>query len=222
MFEAPAAPSLDLIDPNNVYQSATAYDLKPNLATSFDTMPRNAMYAAMGISAISSVITAIGSARAAKMQGDYEASIAATNARIARLQASQVLEAGDAEVSKELTKTSQTVGAVRAVQGASGTDVGKGSNVIVRGAIQEMGAMDALTIKNNAARQAWGLETEALQDTFKGQYAKLTAGVKAQQTILTGGLQAVSGPLGIESNYMRWSRSLRGGGADRLPFNTVT
>src|SRR5262245_48979115 len=181
------------------------------------------MYAAMGSSAISSFGTAYAQAQAIKAQGDYRRSVADTNARIANLQAAETLEAGDIAASRENLKTMGRVGSLRAAQGASGTDISKGSNVLTRQATEFAGNMDELQIRTNAARQAWGFKTQAIMDTYEGQFAKMTAANQAQQTLLSGGMQAISGPLSIEANYLRWSRYMGGtGDAGGKPFNVTT
>jgi hypothetical protein len=122
------------------------------------------------------------------------------------VQARQTLETGDIEAARENLKTQQTIGALRAQQGASGVDVASGSSAAVRAGVAGVGAIDELTIRNNAARQAWGYTTQAIQSTYQGQFAQLTAKAKAAQSLLAGGLQAISGPLAIEANYLRFAR----------------
>lgn len=187
--------------------------------------PSNLMYSSMGLSAIGAIATAFESSKSIRAQGDYEASIARTNATIAGIQAKQAIQEGDVAASRKDMETQQTVGALRASQGASGVDVNVGSPAAARAGVAGVGAIDELTIRNNAARQAWGYQTEAIEDTYKGQFAQLTAKSQSDQSLLNGGLQAISGPLGIESNYLRWSRYMGGGSggqAQRLPFNLST
>lgn len=171
------------------------------------------MYAGMGISAIGAITNAFSEAAADKAQGAYESTIANTNAEIAGVQARQTLETGDIEASRKELQTQGQVGAERAAQGASGVDVASGSSALVRGSTALAGGIDELTIRNNAARQAWGYQTQAIQSTFQGQFDQLTATSKSTQALLTGGLQAVSGPLSIESNYLRFARYMGVGGS---------
>lgn len=183
------------------------------------------MYASMGLSAISAITNAFSQSAAIRAQGDYESSIAATNAKIADIQERQTLEQGDIEASRQNLKTQAIVGSARAAQGTSGVDVSSGSPALVRAGIAQVGAVDELTIRNNAARKAWGYQVESLQDNYQGQFAELTAKAKSFQTLLGGGLQAVSGPLAIESNYLGFKRymGVQGsseveGGSAGLPF----
>lgn len=211
------SPKLNLTDPMAGF---SGYNL-PGFGTTpkQSTAPTVDLYLSMGLSSLGNVLTTIGQVSASRAKGAYEAGIARTNATIARIQARQVLEAGDFVAARKNVETKSVVGAVRAQQGASGVDVNSGSSVLVRNAIAGAGAMDELTIKTNAARQAWGLETDALESTYKGQYAKMTARNEAEQTILSGGLSAMSGPLGI---YRRSKVYGSGGTTSRLPFNLET
>lgn len=179
------------------------------------------MFASMGISAISAIGNAFSQSRAFKAQGDYEAGLARTNSAIASLQSKQTLEAGDAEASRKNMQTQQQVGAERAAQGASGVDVASGSSALVRNATASVGAIDELTIRNNAARQAWGYQTEAIQDTYKGQFAQLTAKAQSQQSLLTGGLEAISGPLGIYAKYKYLESRFERGSGSLKPFPEI-
>lgn len=173
----------------------------------------------MGTSAISSIGTGIAQSRAISAQGTVQQSIADSNAKISTLQAGQTIEAGDVEAQRLNLRTQAAVGATRARQGASGVAVNSGTNALVQNAEANAGAVDELTIRSNAARKAWGYQTQALQDTYQGKVASMTAKNQAEQTILTNGLGAVSGPLSIYANYKKWSRGLGGGDDESLPFD---
>lgn len=175
-------------------------------------------YASAGISAISAITGAFTQANAARAQGDVESIISGINSRIASLQSAETIEAGDIAASREELKSQQVQGSILSSQGASGIDVGSGSSALVRNAARSVGTQDALTIRNNAQRQAFGFQTQALSETSKGQIAQLTAKAQADQDILNGGLSAIRGPLSIAANYLKWQRSERGNDG-RLPFN---
>lgn len=205
-----ATPDLNLIQPGILPPGM------PSPVTPAANPIGSTMYAGMALSAIGSVVNAFSQSAADKAQGGYESSIANTNAAIASVQARQTLETGDIEASRENLKTQQAIGSERAAQGASGVDVASGSSALTRIGTAGVGAIDELTIRNNAARQAWGYQTQALSDTYQGQFAELSATAKSQQSLLTGGLQAVSGPLAIESNYLRFARYMGVGGSSEV------
>lgn len=180
------------------------------------------MPAMMGMSAISSVAGAYSQYSAYKAKGAYDESVANTNAKISGLQADETLRAGSIAASKKNLETRQVAGAVRAAGGASGVDVSSGSTAATRISSDFAGNIDELTIRNNAARQAWGFKTQALTDTFQGQMEKMTATSQAHQTLITGGLNAIEGPLKIYANYKRWASRYSGGSGSSVPFDTST
>lgn len=160
--------------------------------------------ASMGASALTSIVGGFENAAAIKSQGSYASSIARTNATLANLKAKQTLEAGDVAASRKALETRGAVGTARAVQGGSGVDVNKGSAAMVQSDINTAGGIDVATIKNNAARAAWGYQTQAIQDTSQAQFETLTARQKSIQSIATGGLSAISGPMAMMSQRALW------------------
>lgn len=192
-----------------------------------------AMGGMMGLSAISSVATSSAKAdlqrsgaAATRAKGIYEKSVADSNAAIAGLESRQTLEAGDIAVGNRSLAGKSDVATERATEGASGLDIGTGSAALTKIGSDFSSHIDQLTIKNNAVRQAWGYSTQATLDTYQGKFAEQGAEVSAKQqekaadlTLLSGGLEAVSGPLSIYSNYLRYSRYMGGGaGPGGAPF----
>jgi hypothetical protein len=184
------------------------------------------MFASMGLSAIGAITSAFMESSAIKAQGAYEKSISDTNAAIASLQSTETLQAGQVATARRISQTQQQVGTQRAVTGASGTDVAGASAVLGRLTTENVGGIDALTIKNNAQRQAFGYQAQGIQATAAGQFAELTARARATQSLLMGGLQALEGPLAIESRYMLYQkylgRTMATGGYSGTPFPNVT
>ena len=178
------------------------------------------MEASMATSAVSSIASGFENASAIKAQGDYSSTIANSNAAMAKLKASQTLQAGDMATSRQNLKTQAAVGSARAAGGASGIDVNSGSSAMVQSGIQTAGAIDEATIRNNAARAAWGYDVQASQDTFQGQFSQLTAKAKANQSLVTGGLQAVSGPMAMISQAALWKFRYGLKGTPGLPYKT--
>lgn len=216
-FDTPIDPGASMPDLNLIEPGV----LPPGMPTPTPQAPASnpiasTLYAGMGISAIGAITNAISQSSAEKAQGAYESSIADTNAEIAGVQERQTLEKGDIDASREDLKNQQVVGAERAAQGASGVDVASGSSALVRAGTAGIGAVDELQIRNNAARQAWGYQTQALQDTYQGKFAQLTSSAQSTQSLLSGGLAAVSGPLAIESNYLRFARYMGVGGSQEV------
>ncbi len=92
---------------------------------------------------------------------ESEAGLLDYNAQVADLQAQDAVERGREEESRFRTGVRGIIGAQRAEIAASGTDVGFGSAVDVQEDAAFLGELDALTIRNNAAREAWGYKVQA-------------------------------------------------------------
>lgn len=176
------------------------------------------MEASMATSAVSSIATGFENAAAIKAQGNYQTSVANVNSAIAKLRASQTIQAGDIVAARKKSQTRQEVGAFRAAAGGSGIDVNVGSPATVQSSVQTAGDMDVLTIKNNAARAAWGYRTQEIQDSFEGQFSQLTAKSKATQSVITGGLSAISNPLAMASQAALWRYRYGLKGTSGVPY----
>lgn len=105
----------------------------------------------------------------------YKAQVAENNAAIATQQAQWAGEEGDQSASAAALKTRATEGGIEANQAASGIDVNTGSAVQVQDSARILGKLDALTIRSNAARQAYGYQVEATNQTAQSQLDKFAA-----------------------------------------------
>lgn len=107
--------------------------------------------------------------KAAKEQGEAQRRAAESqaqlldfNAHVADLQAKDAVERGAEEESRFRAGVRGMVGAQRAGIAAGNVDVGYGSAVDVQADAQHLGELDALALRNNAAREAWGYKVEAI------------------------------------------------------------
>lgn len=169
------------------------------------------LYAMMALSSASSVGGAYAQNRAIKASGDYQATVARTNTALADLEGDEALRIGSSMASRRNVKSQQEVGSARVAFAGQGVDLSSRTVRDVTASVREVGAMDELTIRNNAARARWGYKVKAIQSTYAGQFADLSAKTLAKQTILTGGIKAVSEPASMYANYMQWNRYLKMG-----------
>jgi hypothetical protein len=87
--------------------------------------------------------------------------IARNNSLIAAQNARMAMATGESRAEAQGLKTRARLGEIKAQQGAGGIDVNSGSAADVRASAAKLGALDALTIRSNAARQAYGLDLES-------------------------------------------------------------
>lgn len=123
----------------------------------------------------------------------YNAEVAANNAQIAKQNATWAAHAGEQQVGEQAQKTRATVGAIKAAQAANNLDVNSGSAVDVRSSASELGELSALNIRSNAARTAYGYQSQSASDTaqskldsFQAQQEELAGEVGAGTSILGG------------------------------------
>jgi len=131
--------------------------------------------------------------QATKKAENFNAQIARDNAAIALQNAAWTGAEGNSQVESQELKNRTQMGNIEANQAASGVDVNKGSAVNVRATQEAMGQLDVATVRANAARRAYGFETEASgfqsQAELDATAAKQagTAGlISATGTILSG------------------------------------
>jgi hypothetical protein len=134
-----------------------------------------AAFTLMGLSLLMSGIGAGASAygqvkggREAKRQGalqqqaaESQAELSDYNASVADLQATDATQRGEEEANHYRQGVRTLVGEQRATFAASGVNVDFGSAGEVQQDSAFLGELDALTIRTNAAREAWGYKTQA-------------------------------------------------------------
>lgn len=163
------------------------------------------MAAAFATQGIASVGNAYAQSQALKAQGNFQKQAFETNSHLAELQAEDAIKRGDKEAGQIKAKARQMIGTQRAALAAQGIDVNSGSARDIQEDTAAMSELDALTIKNNAFREAWGYKVQALDFRARGQFAELSARTQSRSTLLTGGMQAIG--YGLQSGYYA-----RGGG----------
>jgi hypothetical protein len=144
-------------------------------------------------------------------QAAYQAQVAANNAAIARQNADLETKSGEIAAANYGMKTRAEVGKTLATQGASGVEVNTGSSVGVRAAESELGMLDALTIRSNAARKAYGYQVQATGDVAEGQLLT-TEAEQAKQAAPIGALGSFLGS--VSSTGIKYSNLGNKGGLD--------
>lgn len=132
-------------------------------------------------------------ARALQAQGRYSQLIANQNATVSDAQAADAIARGQTAESRFRGETAQTIGSQRAALAAQGLDVGSGSAMDIQQNERTLGELDALTIRNNAAREAYGykvqgqnLRAQGILDALGGEKAAEGARNAGYSTLLSG------------------------------------
>lgn len=91
----------------------------------------------------------------------YQSGIAQLNQQIALQNRDYALASGESQALQSGMRSRFQMGRIIANQGASNIDVGSGSSQDVQRSQLEIGQLDQATIRNNAARVAYGYSAEA-------------------------------------------------------------
>jgi hypothetical protein len=142
---------------------------------------------------------AASSAKGARDAGKAQQKLAENNAQIAELQADDAIVRGQQEEGIHRLKVRGMIGSQRAAWGASGADVNSGNAVDVQADTARFGELDALTIRMNAAREAWGYRVGASDMRARGQLARQEGDNKATSTILSAAGSYASNRYGFGS-----------------------
>ncbi|MBB3461519.1 hypothetical protein [Rhizobium sp. BK377] len=155
----------------------------------------------------STLLGAAGQVQQAKATAEankYNAQVAEMNAQIAEKQAKDAIERGKQEEQQKRLQTSQLEGRQRAAMAANGVDLSFGSPLDTIVDTAKMGEIDALNVRTNAYREAYGYK---VQGTNQLAGAKLDR-MRADAAVKGGYLDAVGTILGGSGKVYTQAKTL--------------
>lgn len=129
-----------------------------------------------------------------KAQGQYQAKVAQNNAQVAMWQAADAKDRGDVAAANVRRKYAALEGTQTASLAARGLDISEGSANAILTDTSFFGEVDERTTKANAAREAWGYQTQANNFAANAQFYQ--AGADAQNPMLSGALAGTAAYFG--------------------------
>jgi len=151
-----------------------------------------------------------------RKSAEAQAELADYNQAVADLQAEDAVDRGAEAESRFRTQVRGAIGAQRAAFAGGNIDVGFGSAVDVQADAAFLGEMDALQIRTNAAREAWGFKVQAEDYRRRGDIMR-REGVNAEEAArINANAQRQSGGAAQTASYWGAASSLLGGGASLL------
>lgn len=174
------------------------------------SIPTALAVASLATAAVGTVVAVSSAEQAASAQSaaaKYNAQVAANNATIANQNSQWAVQAGEAKVEQQGLKNRAVAGAIKANEAASNVDVNSGSAVDVQSSAAELGELDAINIRSDAARTAYGYEAQGTSFTAQSQLDEFTA----SNDLTAGNYAAASSFLGGAStgtaNYLKFQQS---------------
>ena len=163
---------------------------------------------AIAISAIGTGVAAYGAyqqGQAAEDQAKYQEQVAKNNAIIAERQATDARERGHLSEAQQRLRTRMAIGSARASAASRGVLVDEGSALAQQGDIAAVGELDALTIRNNAEREALGFESQASTFTGEASLHQNSAGYAKQEQIYGTGATLLSGAASVADKWASYN-----------------
>lgn len=137
------------------------------------------------------LLSGIMKGNAAKRAAQAQAAQDEYNARLAEAAGGDALLRGQTQESAVKQLTSERVSTGKAQLGASGVDVQSGSAVDTLAGQRARGALAALVVRSNAAREAWGYSTQAQGLHVRAAYALQSGNDAALGDLLGAGAGAL-------------------------------
>jgi hypothetical protein len=178
--------------------------------------PTTLAVASLAMTAVSTGVGFIGQMNqqaAAGAQSNYLAQMAQRNQQIYDMQAKDATDRGQVQEDRQREKTAQILGTQRAALASQGTDLA-GSPTDILADTRTAGELDALTIRSNAAKEAWGYKVQAAN---AGAEASMRSSF--QPSYLGAGASLLAGASGIADKWSRFKYSA-GGSAGADPYVT--
>jgi hypothetical protein len=143
----------------------------------------------------------------------YQAAVARNNQQQANAMAVDAEQRGRVEEQRQRTKTASLIGTQQANLAAQGTDL-SGSSADIMGDTAAVGELDALTIRSNAAREAWGYRAKGVE------YGNAVSLANAQQgnsglSALGVGSSLIAGAGSVADKWYRFDKAGAFGGSGK-------
>jgi hypothetical protein len=133
---------------------------------------------------------AYSSSQAAKAQAEYQSDVAQANATMAGYQREDALRRGEEDAQQAARQAERMRGTQVARLASNGLDITSGSSLSILEDTAFFGAQDVQTIRNNAAREAWGYSVQADNEMASSQMYSSAA--RAQNSTRAAGLSLLS------------------------------
>lgn len=121
---------------------------------------------------------------------------ARTNAILSQDAADDAMSRGRYQAGLQRLRTQGQIGTQRVAQAANGGLINEGSNAALQEDTAAIGELDALTIQNNAAREAYGYKVQAITGNSNANALGARANATGNNTLLGGVVSGVGAYFG--------------------------
>ena len=125
-------------------------------------------------------------------EGEQNARAAQRNRFLSELSAGDALQRGEQDAGRLRMAATQAIGAQKVAAGASGVDTDSKSTLDIMSDTRLVSELDAQTIRNNAAREAWGYKVQGMAYGDQARQARARAQREVTGTLLGGFARTLS------------------------------
>lgn len=173
--------------------------------------------AAGAAKAVNTVQVAKANARAAELQNYFQIEMNKINQDVLELDKESAKKAGEVEAEAVREQAKQILGTQQVAQAAQGVDVSFGSAADIQQDTRYLAEIDSLTVKNNAMKAAFGIQTEQIQRNLQTSMNSLALENQRRTTLSTGGIAAATEVLGGVSSFMNYRQMYNSGSTNNTP-----
>lgn len=130
-----------------------------------------------------------------------QAQVNRNNALIAGWQAEDAIKRGGKDAMRVRTRANRLKGAQRAGFGANGVDMTTGSALQILSDTEYFGELDAITAKDNAAKEAWALRNQAMG--FSAEAGLMQGRADAEKPLMAAGTSLLTSAGTVASHWYR-------------------
>ena len=145
------------------------------------------------------VYSSIQSGEAQSAAANYQAQVAANNAKIAEMNANAATATGNTQLQAAQEQAAQHQGMIRAVMGAGGVDLNSGSALRTQQGMAEVDQLNQATIVSNAARSAWNYRNQGADYTANSNLLQMQSS-QASTAAIMGGFSSMLSGAGMFAN----------------------
>ena len=143
----------------------------------------------IGLGAVSTAANAFSESEAIKAEGKFKSAQARAAERDAERAAKEAEKRGGIEASRVRRAGKRLIGEQRVTLAAQGIDITEEDAADIQAETRRISALDELTIKNNASREAFGFRSAGASAALTGRFAEISSRTRSRDTLITGGLQ---------------------------------
>ena len=153
------------------------------------------------ISGVGSIINSQSQANALNTQASFYDWQAKENQKRSGIQLDALALNTQSQLAAQGNKANEMIGKQRTSFASQGVNVNTGSAATTQEQTGKISAANEMTIRNNAALEAWGIKTGSLQTVGQQNLMALGARTQAGQTLALGGAQAAKDLLDQQRIY---------------------